>query len=107
MLQLTDAAVRKAKEFMATENKDGGGLRVAVKGGGCSGFQYGLSFVKSQTSNDQVLEFDGLRVFVDPASIPHLQGVTIDYVDSLSESGFKIENPNATGSCGCGSSFSV
>jgi iron-sulfur cluster assembly accessory protein len=107
MLQLTDAAVRKVREFMATENKAGGGLRVAVKDGGCSGFQYGLSFVKSQTPNDQVLEFDGLRVFVNPASSPHLQGVTIDYVDSLSESGFKIENPNATGSCGCGSSFSA
>ncbi len=107
MLQLTDTAIKKAKELMATENKDGWGLRVAVKGGGCSGFQYGLTVTKEHKADDQVLEFDGLRVFVDPASSPHLQDVTIDYVDSLSESGFKIEHPNATGSCGCGSSFSA
>jgi iron-sulfur cluster assembly accessory protein len=107
MIQLTDVSIRKAKEFMANADKQGWGLRVLVKGGGCSGLEYGLSLAEWHDPDDQVYEFDDLRVFVDPASSRHLCGVTIDYVDSLSESGFKIDNPNATGSCGCGSSFSV
>lgn len=107
MLQLTDKAVVKVKQLMAAENKAGFALRVAVQGGGCSGFQYGLSFESAQKPNDQLLEFDGLKVFVDAMSNLYLQSVKIDYVDSLAGSGFKIENPNASGSCGCGSSFSV
>jgi len=107
MIQLTDVAIRKAKEFMTNADKQGWGLRVLVKGGGCSGLEYGLSLAEWHDPDDQVYEFDELRVFVDPTSSRHLRGVTIDYVDSLSESGFKIDNPNATGSCGCGSSFSV
>ena len=107
MLQLTDQAVAKVKQLMARENKEGYGLRVAVQGGGCSGFQYGLSYEKEQTENDQVLEFNGLKVFVDAMSYMHLDGVSIDYVDSLNSSGFKIDNPKATGTCGCGASFSM
>ncbi len=107
MLQLTDQAVEKVKQLMAKENKDGFGLRVAVQGGGCSGFCYGLSYEKDQTENDHVLEFNGLKVFVDAMSHLHLDGVHVDYVDSLSGSGFKINNPKATGTCGCGASFSM
>ena len=107
MLQLTDQAVEKVKQLMARENKEGYGLRVAVQGGGCSGFRYGLSYEKEQTENDHVLEFNGLRVFVDAMSNLHLDGIRVDYVDSLSSSGFKIDNPKATGTCGCGASFSM
>ena len=107
MLQLSDAAVKKVKQLMAAENKEGFGLRVAVQGGGCSGFQYGLSYEKDQKDNDQVLEFGGLSVYVDAMSGCYLDDVMIDYVDSLQGSGFKINNPKATGSCGCGSSFSM
>ncbi len=107
MLQLTERAVSKVKQLMAAEEKSGFGLRVAVQGGGCSGFQYGMTYEKDQQPNDQVLEFEDLRVFVDAMSSAYLEEVKIDYVDSLQESGFKIENPKATGTCGCGSSFSV
>lgn len=107
MLQLTDRAVEKVKQLMSKEKKNGHGLRVAVQGGGCSGFQYGLTYEQDGKENDHVLEFNGLRVFVDAMSHLYLEDVTIDYVDSLSGSGFKIENPKATGSCGCGSSFSM
>ena len=107
MLQLTDRAVSKVQQLMAREEHSGYGLRVAVQGGGCSGFQYGLSYEKDPKENDQVLEFNGLRVFVDAMSILYLEDVTIDYLDSLAYSGFKIENPKATGTCGCGASFSM
>jgi iron-sulfur cluster assembly protein len=107
MLQLTDKAVEKVKELLAAENKSGYGLRVVVQGGGCSGFQYGLTWEKDEKPNDNVLEFDGLRVFVDAMSGLYLEEVKIDYVDTLQGSGFKIDNPKATGTCGCGSSFSA
>src|SRR5262245_40711439 len=107
MLKLTDRAVEKIKQLMARENKQGHGLRVAVQGGGCSGFQYGLSYEESRAEDDQVFDFDGLSVFVDPRSHPLLDAVTIDYVDGLTSAGFKIENARATGSCGCGASFSM
>jgi iron-sulfur cluster assembly accessory protein len=107
MLQVTERAAVKVKELMARERKDGYGLRVAVQGGGCSGFQYGLSYENEQRDTDEVLEFHGLRVFVDAMSLLYLDDVSIDYVDSLQGAGFKIENPRATGSCGCGSSFSM
>jgi iron-sulfur cluster assembly accessory protein len=105
MLELTDRAVEKVKELLAAEQKNGYGLRVVVQGGGCSGFQYGLTWENDQKENDNILEFDGLKVFVDAMSVHYLDGVKIDYVDTLQGSGFKIENPNATGTCGCGSSF--
>lgn len=107
MLQLTDRAIEKIKELMAREDKQDHALRVAVKGGGCSGFEYGLFYEKEQNEDDQVLEFNGLKVLVDPLSKGPLDAVTVDYVDSLSGAGFKFENPKATGTCGCGSSFSV
>ncbi len=107
MLQMTAKAVDKVKALLAAENKPGYGLRVAVRGGGCSGFQYGLTWEEAPQAMDQVLEFDGLKVFVDPMSSQYVDAVSIDYVDSLSGSGFKIENGKATGGCGCGSSFSM
>jgi iron-sulfur cluster assembly protein len=107
MLQVTEQAVEKVKQLMVKEDKEGYGLRVAVQGGGCSGFQYGLSYEKEKKENDQVLEYGGLQVFVDAMSLMYLDDVTIDYVDSLSGAGFKIENPKATGTCGCGASFSM
>lgn len=107
MLQLTDAAVKKIRQLLEKENKRGFGMRVAVQGGGCSGFQYGMSWEEKPRDNDQVMQFDGLEVYVDAMSNLYLDEVTIDYVDSLQGSGFKIGNPKATGTCGCGESFSM
>ncbi len=107
MLQLTDRAVSKVKELLAAESKDGYGLRVAIQGGGCSGFQYGLTFENTERDNDNVMELGGLKVYVDAMSGMYLDGVQIDYIETLEGSGFKIENPNATGTCGCGHSFTA
>lgn len=107
MIEITPQAVTKVKSLLAAENKNGFGLRVAIHGGGCSGFQYGLTFESEQRPNDQVLEVNGLKVFVDAMSGMYLQGARIDYLETLQGSGFKIENPNSQGSCGCGHSFSV
>ena len=83
------------------------GLRVAVRGGGCSGFEYALDFDDEQRPSDELIEFEGLRVFVDPISARYLQGTMVDYLTGIMGSGFKFLNPNATGTCGCGSSFAV
>ena len=80
---------------------------IQVKGGGCSGFQYGLTWENERKENDEVMEFGGVQVFVDALSNMYLDTVTIDYIDGLDGSGFKIENPKASGTCGCGSSFSA
>jgi iron-sulfur cluster insertion protein len=107
MLQMTDNAVKKVQALMEAESKQGFALRVAVRGGGCSGFEYGLTFEESQGENDSVLEFGPLKVFVDAMSNMYLDGVKIDYLDSLQGAGFKIDNPKASGTCGCGHSFSL
>ncbi len=107
MVELTPQAVTKVKELLAAEQKDGFGLRVAIQGGGCSGFTYGLTFENTQRPTDEVIEVEGLKVYVDAMSQMYLQGVKIDYLETLQGAGFKIENPNSSGSCGCGSSFSV
>jgi iron-sulfur cluster assembly accessory protein len=107
MLQLTDTAIEKVKTLLRDENKTGHGLRVAVQGGGCSGFQYGMTWEHEAKPNDNVLELNGLKVFLDPLSAMYLDEVRIDFVDSLSGSGFKIINPKASGTCGCGSSFAM
>ena len=106
-MKLTDKAVIKVKELLEREEKSGHGLRVAVQGGGCSGFQYGLTFVPDAGMMDTVLEFDGLPVYIDPMSAPYLEEVELDYSDGLNGAGFEFHNPKATGTCGCGSSFSV
>ena len=108
VLALTPKAVEMIRHTRAQEGLDpSSALRVAVMGGGCSGFQYALDFDQEQRPTDQVLEYDGLKVFVDPVSSRYLRGTTIDYVLGMSGAGFKFLNPNATGSCGCGSSFAV
>jgi iron-sulfur cluster assembly protein len=108
LVSLTPTAAAKVKELMA-EEPEGGTLvlRVAIQGGGCSGFQYGLGFDTAPAEGDEILEQEGVRVVVDPFSAPYLQGATIDFLTGLQESGFKIDNPNATASCGCGHSFQV
>lgn len=83
------------------------GLRIAVMGGGCSGFQYALDFEQEARPTDEVLHYDGLDVYVDPVSLRYLEGITIDYVFGMNGAGFKFLNPKATGTCGCGSSFAV
>ncbi|MCZ7589765.1 MAG: iron-sulfur cluster insertion protein ErpA [Gaiella sp.] len=108
LLDLTPLAAEKVKELMASEpDADSLVLRVAIQGGGCSGFQYGLGFDSGAAEGDHELVLEGVRVVVDPFSAPYLQGATIDYLNGLQESGFKIENPNAVSSCGCGHSFQV
>jgi iron-sulfur cluster assembly accessory protein len=107
-VSLTSTAAAKIRELMA-EEPEGGDLvlRVAIQGGGCSGFQYGLGFDTAPADGDEILEQEGVRVVVDPHSAPYLRGATIDFLNGLQESGFKIDNPNATASCGCGHSFQV
>ncbi|MBV8206293.1 MAG: iron-sulfur cluster insertion protein ErpA [Acidobacteria bacterium] len=106
-ISLTPTAVNKVKEIMAQQNPAPSGLRVGVVGGGCSGFQYSMSFENSAGLMDKVYDFDGLKVFVDATSVMYLNGATVDYVETLEGAGFKFENPNVKTTCGCGSSFSV
>lgn len=106
-LAVTDSAARKLKEMIAAEGLGPEyGLRVGIQGGGCSGFTYAMQFDTPQ-EGDAVIEHDGIKVYVDPRSAQMLAGSQIDYVESLMGAGFKVSNPNATGGCGCGNSFSV
>jgi iron-sulfur cluster assembly accessory protein len=105
---LTAKAVEMIKLTRSQEGMDESyGLRVAVMGGGCSGFQYALDFEQEARETDESFEVDGLRVFVDPVSARYLEDVVIDYVFGMNGAGFKFNNPKATGTCGCGSSFAV
>jgi iron-sulfur cluster assembly protein len=104
MITLTPGAIEKVKSILA-EHKDETGLRIAVVGGGCSGFQYQMTLDKEPQADDKVLDMEGLRVFVDARSILYLNGTKVDYIDGLNGSGFKFDNPNAKASCGCGESF--
>ena len=106
---ITPTAGTEVKRFMEAEGvtAEQGGLRVSVQPGGCSGFKYGLLIEDAAAEDDLVLEHEGFRVFVDPFSAQYLSGVTIDYVSSMQGSGFTFKNPNSTGGCGCGSSFSA
>lgn len=107
MITLTDSAVQAVDRFIQGSEKAIDGLRISVSGGGCSGFQYGMSLEEAAAADDAVLEFGAVKVFVDPASQEILKGVTVDFVEGLEGTGFKFENPNATASCGCGNSFSA
>jgi iron-sulfur cluster assembly accessory protein len=107
MVQLTEKAVGKVKEIMATQEPAPAGLRIAAVGGGCSGFSYQLDFDDHAQEGDVILSYDDVHVRVDPTSLQYLQGLRIDYVSSLSGGGFKFINPKATHTCGCGSSFSA
>jgi len=106
LISLTESAADKVKELMAEEDEVAV-LRVAVQGGGCSGFEYALGFDRSAQEGDHELTLHGVDVVVDPFSAPYLRGAQIDFLNGLQESGFKIDNPNASGSCGCGHSFQV
>ena len=105
MIELTDQAVEAVKSFIASEGKPGAGLRIAVVGGGCSGFQYDLTLVEKGTENDEVYTFGDLPVYVDKMSMLAMKGTVMDYVNDLRGSGFVFQNPNAMSSCGCGHSF--
>ncbi len=102
---LTDKAAEMVKATMLKEGVQGYGLRVGVVGGGCSGFQYHLAFEEKPGDGDAIYEQHGVTIFVDAASQPHLNGVTLDYVTGLHGAGFKFLNPSASRTCGCGSSF--
>src|SRR6476620_5636627 len=106
LLSVTEAAAVKIKQLLAEES-DVEVLRIAIQGGGCSGFQYGLGFDTAAAEGDFEFEQHGVTVVVDPFSAPYLQGAEVDYVDSIQAAGFAINNPNAVSSCGCGHSFQV
>jgi iron-sulfur cluster assembly protein len=107
MINVTPKAVLKIKDAFAKNGVGEGGLRLGVQGGGCSGLSYLFRLETSQREKDQVYEFDGVKVFVDPKSMLYLDGMTLDYRESLIHSGFVFENPNAKKSCGCGTSFTA
>lgn len=108
MITLTDKGAEKVHEFLASQGTEveTAGLRVGVRGGGCSGFQYALAFDQKR-DDDVVFEDRGIRLLVDKPSLPYVEGSVIDYVDEMQGAGFKVENPNVVAACGCGSSFRV
>ena len=107
MVTVRDEAAAKIKQLLQDEGRPGRGLRIAVSGGGCSGLQYKLEFADSPDEVDQVVESNGVRVFVDPKSSLYLSGVELSYDDGLMGAGFKVTNPNARATCNCGESFCV
>ena len=108
MINVSETAATKINELLTEENKAGSGLRVFVQGGGCSGFQYGLMIEEGGAGvGDQAYESNGVKLFVDPVSVSYLKGAEVDFVDTVTGGGFTIKNPNATSTCGCGSSFNV
>ena len=107
MINLTEVAASKVKVIMTQQDPAPAALRVAVVGGGCSGFSYHMAFETQVNGTDNVYEFNGLKVLVDQMSEMYLEGVEVDYVESLEGAGFKFNNPNVKSTCGCGSSFSV
>src|SRR5215469_4397128 len=107
MVQLTPTAVGKVKEILEAQDPKPSGLRIAVVGGGCSGFSYSMAFENNPGLLDKTYSYDGLKVFVDQASLLYLDGAEVDFVETLEGSGFKFNNPQVKSTCGCGSSFSV
>ena len=107
MITLTPNAVSAIDKCVKGSDAPVAGLRISISGGGCSGFQYGMRLEEAKAEDDVVVEFGGVTLLVDPFSAPLLDGVKVDFVDSLNGSGFKFENPNATSSCACGSSFTA
>jgi iron-sulfur cluster insertion protein len=106
-ITVTEAAASKIQDLLAEEGKSDSGLRVFVQGGGCSGFQYGLMIEENSGVGDQTYESNGIKLYVDPVSLSYLKGAEVDFVDTITGGGFTIKNPNATSTCGCGSSFNV
>ncbi len=107
MIQMTETAVNKVKEILDTQEPKPTGLRIAVVGGGCSGFSYSMAFENDPGLLDKVYDFSGLKVYIDQASMLYLDGAEVDYIETLEGSGFKFNNPNVRTTCGCGSSFSA
>ncbi|NBX93111.1 MAG: iron-sulfur cluster assembly accessory protein [Proteobacteria bacterium] len=107
MIQLTENAVKQIKRFREDESMPEGGLRIAVVGGGCSGLSYKLEFQKEPAATDKVFEQQGVKIFIDPKSFLYVKGLTLDFSGGLNGTGFTFSNPNASKSCGCGTSFSV
>ncbi len=107
LINVSPTAASKIAELLAEESKPESGLRVFVQGGGCSGFQYGLMIEESPGATDQVLESNGVKLYVDPISVRYLKGAEVDYVDNIAGGGFTIRNPNAVSTCGCGQSFTT
>jgi iron-sulfur cluster assembly protein len=108
MITITDKGAEKVREYLAAQGADAAiaGLRVGVRGGGCSGFQYQLAFDEAR-EEDSIFEDHGLKLLVDPEALEYVDGSQIDYIDALTGAGFKVENPNVVAACGCGSSFRV
>ena len=107
LITLTPSAVQAINELLEKRDLEGYALRIFVSGGGCSGLQYGMALDNNTRTGDETAEFDGVKVIIDEMSINYMRGSTVDYVDDLMASGFKIDNPNATASCGCGDSFNT
>src|ERR1700747_3084336 len=107
MITVTPVATTKVKEIMTQQDPAPAALRVAVVGGGCSGFSYHMAFETQENPTDNVYEFGGLKVYIDQMSEMYLDGVQIDYIETIEGAGFKFNNPNVKSTCGCGSSFSV
>jgi iron-sulfur cluster insertion protein len=106
-INLTESAARRIAVLKAEENAETASLRIVVSGGGCSGFQYGLSFDDQRNDDDVVFERDGVGIVVDEVSLDLLNGAEVDFVEDLMGASFQIKNPNAASSCGCGNSFSI
>lgn len=107
LIQITSKACSKVKELLEDEDNENLRLRVYVTGGGCSGFQYGFRFDENTTGEDTEISKEGVTILVDPLSIQYLSGSELDYLDGLEGARFVLNNPNATATCGCGSSFSI
>ena len=107
MITLTDNAIQAVGRFISNSDKPTAGLRIEVTDGGCSGLSYGLRLEEQEVQGDTVMDYGDVKVFVAPDSLPKLDGMSIDFVDSLEGSGFKFSNPNAVKSCACGSSFTT
>jgi iron-sulfur cluster assembly accessory protein len=104
MITMTPEAITKVKAIL-TERNEEAGLRIAIIGGGCSGFQYQMTLDKAPQADDEIMDMEGLKIFIDSKSLQYLNGTTVDYVDSSNGSGFKFDNPNSKATCGCGETF--
>ena len=107
MINLTPNAVKAIQRFIRGSETPVAGLRLMISGGGCSGFQYGMRLEAEKAEDDWELEVDGVKLLVDPMTMPMIDNVTVDFIDTLTHTGFKFDNPNASAQCSCGSSFSV
>lgn len=104
-MTVTEAAAKKAAEMLAAQNQPDAAIRVFVKSGGCSGYSYGMAIDDKRLEGDQIFEDRGVKLVVDPASLPLLAGSEVDYIENMMGGGFSVNNPNATSACGCGHSF--